>query len=74
MAQFITAMFADGVLKPEQELGIASGTRVQLFLESGDDVRIAREQALADLDHLCEHLPIVSDGSHLTRDELHERR
>jgi predicted DNA-binding antitoxin AbrB/MazE fold protein len=31
MTRFITAVFADGVLKPEQELGLMSGTRVQLI-------------------------------------------
>ena len=74
MTRLITAMFADGVLKPEQELGLMSGTRVQLILEAAADVQIAREQALTDLDRLCEDLPIVSDARHLTRDELHERR
>lgn len=74
MPEFITATFADGVLKPERELGLESGTRVRLCLESGDDARIDGERACAELDRLCDDLPIVSDRMHLTREQLHERR
>jgi predicted DNA-binding antitoxin AbrB/MazE fold protein len=73
MPEFITTTFADGVLKPERELGLASGTRVRLCLESGDDARIEGKRACAELDRRCDDLPIVSDGMHLTREQLRER-
>ncbi len=73
MNQVITAMFADGVLKPDQELSLAAGTRVRLRLESTEEPTGLREQACLDLDRLCDVVPIVSNGPHLTRDQLHER-
>lgn len=73
MNQVITAMFVDGVLKPDQELPLAAGTRVRLRLESAEETAGATEHACLDLDRLCDAVPIVSDGPYLTRDQLHER-
>ncbi len=73
MSQVITAMFTDGVLKPDQELSLAAGTRVRLRLESTEEPTGLREHACTDLDRLCDAVPIVSNGPHLTRDRLHER-
>ena len=33
MTQLITATFVDGMLKPDEELGLTAGTKVRLFLE-----------------------------------------
>ncbi len=73
MNQVITAMFVDGILKPDQELALTAGTRVRLRVESTEEASGATEQASLDLDRLCDAVPIVSDGPHLTRDQLHER-
>ena len=75
MSQVITATFVDGVLKPEHELGLTSGTKVRLILDLwDDDVRTQHQKACAELDRLCDEFPIDSRGRRLTRDELHERR
>lgn len=73
MNHFVTALFSDGVLKPDQELELPSGTRVRLFWDFAEEASGPQEQACAELDRLCDALPIVSDGPHLTRDQLHER-
>jgi len=74
MAQFITATFVDGMLKPDEELGLTTGTKVRLILDLPDDVREQRQAACAELDRLCDDFPIESRGQRLTRDQLHERR
>ena len=74
MSQVITATFVDGVLKPEQELGIVTGAKVRLVLDLWADVRAQGQEECAELDRLCEEVPIDSHGRYLTRDQLHERR
>ena len=74
MSQIITATFVDGVLKPEQELGLPPGAKVRLILDLQDDDLKQRREACAELDRLCEELPIEHHGHRLTRDQLHERR
>jgi predicted DNA-binding antitoxin AbrB/MazE fold protein len=74
MTQLITATFVDGMLKPDEELGLATGTKVRLILDLADDVREQRQAACAELDRLCDDFPIESRGQRLTRDQLHERR
>jgi predicted DNA-binding antitoxin AbrB/MazE fold protein len=74
MSQVITATFVDGVLKPEEELALASGTKVRLVLETWADVRAQGQAACTELDRLCDKFPIDSHGRRLTRDQLHERR
>ncbi|NLF72426.1 MAG: hypothetical protein GX575_25610 [Candidatus Anammoximicrobium sp.] len=73
MTQLITATFVDGMLKPDEELGLTAGTKVRLFLELPDDVHDQRQAACAELDRLCDEFPIELRGPHLTRDQLHER-
>jgi len=74
MSQVITATFVDGVLKPEEELALASGTKVRLMLDTWADVRAEGQAACMELDCLCDEFPIDSLGRRLTRDQLHERR
>jgi predicted DNA-binding antitoxin AbrB/MazE fold protein len=74
MSQVVTATFVDGVLKPAQELGLASGTKVRLIVDVWDEVRAGHQEAFAELDRLCDEFPIESQARRLTRDELHDRR
>jgi predicted DNA-binding antitoxin AbrB/MazE fold protein len=74
MSQVITATFVDGVLKPEEELALASGTKVRLMLATWADVRAQGQAACTELDRLCDEFPIDSHERRLTRDQLHERR
>lgn len=73
MSQVITATFEDGVLKPEEEITLASGTKVRLMLDTWADVRAQGKAACTELDLLCDEVPIDSRGGRLTRDQLHER-
>ncbi|NLX96970.1 MAG: antitoxin family protein [Rhodopirellula sp.] len=73
MSQVITATVVNGVLKPEQDLGLPSGTKVRLVVDPWDEVRAHHEEAFGELDRLCDEFPIASQGRRLTRDELHER-
>jgi hypothetical protein len=74
MSQFTTATFVDGVLKLEEQLPIASGTKVRIMWETCSEVRTNGQAACPELDGLCNEFPIDSRGRRLTRDELHERR
>jgi predicted DNA-binding antitoxin AbrB/MazE fold protein len=70
MSQVITATFVDGVLKPEEELALASGTKVRLMLDTCNDVRAEGQEACTELDRLCDEFPIDSRGRRLTRDQV----
>ena len=74
MSQVITATFVDGVLKPEEELALATGTRVRLILDVWTEILAQGPIVCAELDRLCDEIPIDSGGRRLTRDQLHERR
>lgn len=74
MSQVVMATFVDGVLKPEEELTLANGTKVRLLLDTWTDVRAEVQDACLELDGLCDQFPIDPRGRRLTRDELHERR
>jgi predicted DNA-binding antitoxin AbrB/MazE fold protein len=73
MMEVITATFEDGVLKPDRQLGLSPGTKVRVVLEPLGNSEDART-ALDELDQLCDEYPIDSEGTLLTRDQLHERR
>ena len=74
MSQVILATVENGLLKPDREIGLSSGTKVRLTLELCDDALAEAEQASDELDHLCDESPVDSRGTRLTRDQLHERR
>jgi predicted DNA-binding antitoxin AbrB/MazE fold protein len=71
MSQFVTATFEDGVLKPHANLDLAVGTEVRLIVTPC--VANDGEDALDELDRLCDQEPIHAGGERLTRDQLHER-
>ena len=73
MSQMITATMENGVLKPDHETGIASGTRVRVLIEPYVDDAEDSGHVCDELDRLCEEFPVTSDGDMLTRDQLHER-
>ena len=73
MSQVILATVEDGVLKPDGQLGLSSGTKVRVTLELCDEAVVEAGQACDQLDHLCNEFPLDSGGSKLTRDQLHER-
>jgi predicted DNA-binding antitoxin AbrB/MazE fold protein len=73
MHQMITAIFENGMLKPDQRLDLPEQAHVRLIVDTLDGLPFAAQGALAALDRLCEESPICSTGPRLTRDQLHER-
>jgi len=73
MNPVIFATVENGVLKPDGEIGLSSGTKVRLTLELCDDAFGQAEQACDELDRLCDEFPLDFGGTKLTRDQLHER-
>ena len=73
MSQIVAATFENGVFKPHEELRLAPGTTVRLIVDRMDDIQQPTQPACAELDRLCDELPIDSGGIRLTRDQLHER-
>jgi predicted DNA-binding antitoxin AbrB/MazE fold protein len=73
MSQVISAMFEDGVLKPEHALALVPGTRVRLIVDRWEDAKAQAVQASEELDRVCEEFPIESKEPRLTRDQLHDR-
>lgn len=75
MSQVVTAVYEDGVLKPAEPLDLAPHTTVQLTIELIDSWETSRQKRVAALEaFLRQARPIQSPETHLTRDELHERR
>ena len=74
MNRVIIATIEDGVLKPDQEIRIASGTKVRVTIEPCNDAHDRAGNACDELDTLCDEFPVDSHGDLLTRDQLHERR
>lgn len=75
MSQVVTAVYEDGVLKPTEPLDLAPHTTVQLTIEPVNPWEASRRDRVAALEaFLRQARPIESPESHLTRDELHERR
>ena len=71
MSQVITATFMDGILRPDANLDLAAGTRVQLIVTPCAESE--EEDPLSELDRLCEEEPIDSGGLRLTREQLYDR-
>ena len=74
MSQVIFATVENGLLKPDREMGLSSGTKVRLTVEPCDEAAIQAERTCDVLDELCDELPIDSHGDRLSRDQLHDRR
>jgi predicted DNA-binding antitoxin AbrB/MazE fold protein len=75
MIEVITATFEDGVLKPNGPLNLPAHCRVRLVvqpLEEGAEEQ--RRQAWEALERLWQQSTLDSQGTRLSRDELHERR
>jgi predicted DNA-binding antitoxin AbrB/MazE fold protein len=74
MEQVVTAIFEDGVLKPDVPLGLAPHTRVRLTFEPLPSSASTEDSNWDELERLWDEVSIDSGGVRPTRDELHERR
>ena len=75
MAQFIEAVYTNGVLKPNAALGLHEAQRVRLIVEALDDDADSGDRSAA-LDRLLvgiEGMRFFSRESLPSRDELHDR-
>jgi predicted DNA-binding antitoxin AbrB/MazE fold protein len=73
MTQRTEAVYSDGVLKPERELGLQDRQRVRLTVETIDDVASDRAAALARLRAGIARMQFYSKGPLPMRAELHDR-
>jgi len=75
MAQFIEAVYTNGVLKPQEELGLREAQRVRLIVEALDDDadRGDRPAALHRLLAGIEGMRFFSRERLPSRDEFHDR-
>jgi predicted DNA-binding antitoxin AbrB/MazE fold protein len=75
MAQFIEAVFTNGVLKPKEELVLREAQRVRLIVEALDDDADRGDRPAALQRHLAgiEGMRFYSSERLPSRDELHDR-
>jgi predicted DNA-binding antitoxin AbrB/MazE fold protein len=73
MIQQTTAIFEDGLLKPDEELALTPGERVRVVI-SPLIIPDSSESPLEELDRVCDEIDLNSGGDWMTREELHERR
>jgi len=73
MTTQVTATVLGGLLKPDQNLGLADNTRVNLTIEPLAE-RLQPLEAWWSLKTWIKQNPVHGLGRHMTRDELHERR
>jgi predicted DNA-binding antitoxin AbrB/MazE fold protein len=74
MSQVMFATVEDGLLRPDREIGLSSGTKVRLTVEPFEDTVVQSKEACDELDDLCDEFPVESREPRLTRDQLHARR
>jgi predicted DNA-binding antitoxin AbrB/MazE fold protein len=75
MTQVTEAIYANGVLTPQDELGLREAQRVRLIVEPIDDDtdRLDRTAGLRRLREGIERMRFFSRGPLPSRDELHGR-
>lgn len=73
MTQRIEAVYTEGVLKPDRDLGLRERQRVRLIVEPVDEVPEDREATLARLRAGIARMQFYSKGPLPTRAELHDR-
>jgi predicted DNA-binding antitoxin AbrB/MazE fold protein len=75
MTQITEAVYADGVLKPDNHLSLRPNERVRLIIQSLESPDANdRRQAIEELRAGIGRSPFRSDRPYPTRDQLHERR
>ena len=71
-----------GDLFQQIQANVPAGGSVDAFVREAVRTKLSRqrvrsdqrpEQSMDELDALCEEVQIVAPGTHLTRDQLHER-
>jgi len=73
MTQSTEAVYSDGVLKPERDLGLRERQRVRLIVEPIDEMADDRKAVLARLRAGIARMHFYSKGPLPSRAELHDR-
>jgi predicted DNA-binding antitoxin AbrB/MazE fold protein len=73
MTQNTEAVYTDGVLKPDRDLGLREQQRVRLIVEPIEETTQDREAALARLRTGIASMQFFSKGPLPRREELHDR-
>ncbi|HUG91221.1 MAG TPA: antitoxin family protein [Planctomycetaceae bacterium] len=73
MTQIVSAIYENGVLRPETELQLVRGARVRLVIDECDSCPDRIQGVWEDFERLCDEAPVDTGGHRLTRDELHGR-
>jgi predicted DNA-binding antitoxin AbrB/MazE fold protein len=71
--QITEAIYADGVLKPAEDLGLREQQRVRLMVEPIEESGENRDAAVARLKAGIASMRFSSNGPLPGRDELHDR-
>jgi predicted DNA-binding antitoxin AbrB/MazE fold protein len=74
MTRVTEAVYSNGVLRPEDDLGLRDNQRVRLIVETIDDSPDDRAAALARLIAGIAKMQFFSQGPFQSRKELHDRR
>ena len=73
MTRTVEAVFANGVLKPESELGLREHQRVRLTVETVEEAAADRASAIERLKAGIASMNFRSNGKLPSREELHDR-
>ena len=73
MTKTIHAVYSQGVLKPDENLGLREGQRVRLIVETIDEHPEDRSGALARLKAGIGGMNFFSQGPFPSREKLHDR-
>jgi predicted DNA-binding antitoxin AbrB/MazE fold protein len=73
----VTAVFENGVFRPESPCDLPEGARVVLAIQEESKKPLSDEEKRAILQAMVERMkanPLRADAPRFTRDEMHERR
>lgn len=73
MSQIVSATFVDGAFRPDQEILLASGTKVRLVIEPCEELAVGQGCVDDEFNRVFDELDFHSPDRWLTRNELHER-
>jgi predicted DNA-binding antitoxin AbrB/MazE fold protein len=73
MHQVVTAIYEDGILRPESEINLPPQTRVRITVETLAEDTPMTAEPWETWERVCEENPVDSGGERLSRDRLHER-
>ena len=74
MSHILTAVFENGILRPDQPLKLPDGSRVEITVRPTGDVLSQHGAALADFDQVCGEIVIPPEAHRMSREEMYQSR